>query len=841
MDMHCQEIQDNLSAYLDGELPPEAAREVERHLEECAVCRDLLNELRSVAHVLGGLPHASAPRGLTEELQGQIERRLLLAETGEDRETAGSADRALARERPPRWPRVAAIAACLFLAAGVAVLLQAPLGITQKNHGSSDRVVMSDESDKQIAKDNAFGWDNYTDGRDKAPAARAGQSEDEQNGSRKPLGLAEENAENRTVQDRSSVHGDGDAKLEAGRAQAALDGTTGSPDYYKSGSLPGGRPEGLLTDQLYRVAEADGRGQSGGGGGGGTPTGVSEKRWAGKSFGSGGKGGSLGLTLTAGDANTNTLVIETSGDVAEAEAALGKLLADNGLTLAVQSDADTSPDYEAQDRSTVTADAKAAGRGGAASTEGGQGLKAQTGEVLQKSTVVLYAGPVSVEKATQLAYDVAGNPSFRVSEQSRGLFVKTPQVQRLRLALDRDAVAHATGPGVANKPALSDGRLPDATAREGGARTGADFQYASEGTANAAKTADKEDKQLDVAAEITKATPADAGGAAAAPAKAATAEGEKGAGDRAKTQEDKAKAEAAKAERDDLLVTPRVAAADVPLPSRTASSPASEAPPPAAPTGDQVSQQNEAATPSPPAGDAPPRAEKAVELAIEQALKSEVADVDAQKKAREAAGTQVRAPAPAETPSPEPKATAQANSGTAAQADVHESKARDASGQTKIAETSPAPAERVKAVSVTPAATAAPAAAPVAPGGGAGPAEAKDQTHNGRGLATGGEVKTDAKSYEEHPPSDETAKALRRQGEPPAPAAQPAVPAEQANATYIIVQLVVRPAGSARASAITMKRNLTEQAVDSTATPNEAEKNAATMASPPTTEPAANK
>ena len=51
--MDCQKIQDNLSAYLDGELPAEDARQVERHVEECAVCRDLLRELRSVADVLG--------------------------------------------------------------------------------------------------------------------------------------------------------------------------------------------------------------------------------------------------------------------------------------------------------------------------------------------------------------------------------------------------------------------------------------------------------------------------------------------------------------------------------------------------------------------------------------------------------------------------------------------------------------------------------------------------------------------------------------------------------------------------------------------------------------------
>jgi len=123
--MPCQEIQDNLSAYLDGELPSEEARRVEAHVEACPACRRLLRELSAVSGVLGAMPHESAPRGLSDDLQSQLERRVLLA-GDDDGEAGAQPDRRLAQERPSRWPRVAAIAACLMLAAGITALWYLP-------------------------------------------------------------------------------------------------------------------------------------------------------------------------------------------------------------------------------------------------------------------------------------------------------------------------------------------------------------------------------------------------------------------------------------------------------------------------------------------------------------------------------------------------------------------------------------------------------------------------------------------------------------------------------------------------------------------------------------------
>ena len=48
MTMNCQEVQDQLHPYLDGELEPSLAQHVERALEDCPECRAELNELKAL-------------------------------------------------------------------------------------------------------------------------------------------------------------------------------------------------------------------------------------------------------------------------------------------------------------------------------------------------------------------------------------------------------------------------------------------------------------------------------------------------------------------------------------------------------------------------------------------------------------------------------------------------------------------------------------------------------------------------------------------------------------------------------------------------------------------------
>lgn len=53
---------EELNAYIDGELDAAARARVEAHLESCAACREAVDELRTVSQALQALPRAQAPR-----------------------------------------------------------------------------------------------------------------------------------------------------------------------------------------------------------------------------------------------------------------------------------------------------------------------------------------------------------------------------------------------------------------------------------------------------------------------------------------------------------------------------------------------------------------------------------------------------------------------------------------------------------------------------------------------------------------------------------------------------------------------------------------------------------
>lgn len=53
---------EELNAYIDGELDAAARSRVEAHIESCAVCREAVGELRAVSRALQSLPRAQAPR-----------------------------------------------------------------------------------------------------------------------------------------------------------------------------------------------------------------------------------------------------------------------------------------------------------------------------------------------------------------------------------------------------------------------------------------------------------------------------------------------------------------------------------------------------------------------------------------------------------------------------------------------------------------------------------------------------------------------------------------------------------------------------------------------------------
>ena len=66
--MHCSEIQENLSAYLDGELDPDEESELKSHLEGCESCSRELESLRSTVELVRSVPRVQAPSALKQRL-----------------------------------------------------------------------------------------------------------------------------------------------------------------------------------------------------------------------------------------------------------------------------------------------------------------------------------------------------------------------------------------------------------------------------------------------------------------------------------------------------------------------------------------------------------------------------------------------------------------------------------------------------------------------------------------------------------------------------------------------------------------------------------------------------
>ena len=107
--MTCQEVREQLSAYLDEELEPAGRAEVRRHVEGCPACRAELESLKRTIQVVGSLPRVAAPESIFEELKDQLARETLLAPV----------------EMPPRTGRRRRVAALSGIMAAAAALLVA--------------------------------------------------------------------------------------------------------------------------------------------------------------------------------------------------------------------------------------------------------------------------------------------------------------------------------------------------------------------------------------------------------------------------------------------------------------------------------------------------------------------------------------------------------------------------------------------------------------------------------------------------------------------------------------------------------------------------------------------
>ena len=74
MKMECREVRENLSTWLDRELPPEEHDALAAHLEGCGGCRRELAQLRALEAALGNLS-APAPTQVAEKVLARLRAR----------------------------------------------------------------------------------------------------------------------------------------------------------------------------------------------------------------------------------------------------------------------------------------------------------------------------------------------------------------------------------------------------------------------------------------------------------------------------------------------------------------------------------------------------------------------------------------------------------------------------------------------------------------------------------------------------------------------------------------------------------------------------------------------
>jgi hypothetical protein len=110
--MQCHEMQELLSAHLDGMLDPSVKIMVERHLEHCPACREEYENLKMVAGMVSNLPLVEPPPEFRRDL------RLRLEQIGRP----GVKANFLQRLTVGKWSAVMAVAASFVLVIGIAAL-----------------------------------------------------------------------------------------------------------------------------------------------------------------------------------------------------------------------------------------------------------------------------------------------------------------------------------------------------------------------------------------------------------------------------------------------------------------------------------------------------------------------------------------------------------------------------------------------------------------------------------------------------------------------------------------------------------------------------------------------
>ena len=77
--MRCKKWNQQMDAYLDGELTPEEGQALEEHLDRCHRCAAALEETKRAVSAVAWAPRAEAPEGLLTAIMGRVEEAAALA------------------------------------------------------------------------------------------------------------------------------------------------------------------------------------------------------------------------------------------------------------------------------------------------------------------------------------------------------------------------------------------------------------------------------------------------------------------------------------------------------------------------------------------------------------------------------------------------------------------------------------------------------------------------------------------------------------------------------------------------------------------------------------------
>jgi hypothetical protein len=192
-----EKLEQDLSAFLDGELPDERVAELQRFLAESPDAKRLLAELEKTVAAVRSLPRRQSPDDLYESITAQLERSVLLDAAGPPQK--------LTKDSAVRWGRavrITASAAVVLLAVGIGYMTIArsgkPKGMTAEQEADEPQFAMIDRDKSGVSGDSGNFATDQSLGR---PMRGRGQEQDQA-----PVAMGVHKGVARSVGDRLLAH-----------------------------------------------------------------------------------------------------------------------------------------------------------------------------------------------------------------------------------------------------------------------------------------------------------------------------------------------------------------------------------------------------------------------------------------------------------------------------------------------------------------------------------------------------------------------------------------------------------------------------------------------------------